>query len=363
MHVRDIDAKLEVDRLTRFRGDVFGPFPAARFDGSRYVTVFVDDGGTVYSYFTQNMKACMPDIQRQFIADVRKDLPNAMTTEQIDVHFDQIKVGTDGATYFLSDAAIGVWTSIGAHHYRSPPGEPRLNGRAERTGQALYAPAAALMKGRNAPTDLWPEAWRHAAAVHDIVPSRALPGNVSPHKFRTGNDPTFDHIKPLFARCFVKLLDHRGKWTGKAREGIYLGHNRQSDCAHVLTRASRQMVRIDTRNIVIDDTVPKIIADQRLTTVPDLWIGATDTVTLPPELSSGGVPPPPEPRGVPLDETNVVAQALSGEANLIGPGGLDDFCPGRKPSFDISPIKDPATWATICAMHTVHFSKLNTLNS
>ena len=109
--------------------------------------------------------------------------------------------------------------------------------------------------------------------------------------------------------------------------------------------------------------MPKIVADQRLTTVPDLWIGATDTATLPPELSSGGVPPPPEPRGVPLDETNVVAQALSGEANLIGPGGLDDFCPGRKPSFDISPIKDPATWATICAMHTVHFSKLNTLNS
>ena len=44
----------------------------------------------------------MPDIQRQFIAEVRKDLPNAMTTEQIDVHFDQIKVGTDGATYFLA---------------------------------------------------------------------------------------------------------------------------------------------------------------------------------------------------------------------------------------------------------------------
>ena len=180
-----------------------------------------------------------------------------------------LKVGSDGAKYYTSKAAEAVWDEMKVHHYRSPPGEPRRNGRAERIGQTLYAPAAASLRARSAPVDLWPEAWRHASAVHDVIPSRAIPGNVSPRHFRTGIPDSYDHLKPIFAPCFVKLLDDQSKWAGKARKGIYLGHHRQADCAIVLTSAPRRSVRVASSNVVIDDTVPRAVADQRLWAVPD----------------------------------------------------------------------------------------------
>ena len=126
-----ISEKAEVDRLTRFSTDVFGPFPASRFGSYKYVTVFVDDGGTVYSYFSTDTRT-MPEIQQKFIADVRRDLPAEYSKAEINVHMHNLKVGSDGAKYFLSKAAEAVWEQHGAKHHRSPPGKPQLNGRAER---------------------------------------------------------------------------------------------------------------------------------------------------------------------------------------------------------------------------------------
>ena len=344
-----VSEKAEVDRLTRFRTDVFGPFPASRFGSYKYVTVFVDDGGTVYSYFSPDMKT-MPEIQEQFIADVRRDLPAELSKAEINVHMHNLKVGSDGAKYFLSKAAEAVWKQHGATHHRSPPGKPQFNGRAERIGQTLYASAAACMRARGADKNLWPEAWRHAAEVHDLLPSRALPGNISPREFRTGKPASFNHLKPIFAPCFVRVLGATGKWEGKARKGIVLGYNRQADCTNVLTSASRKSVRVASEDIIVDDTVPRVVAEQRLNSVPDLWVDADDvSITNQHQQSANNFVASVSP--ISEDGSNILELIANGAVNFVG---LDEPTPslhGSPPSAEICSITDVDAWAELCNTH------------
>ena len=351
---KDVDYKSEVDRLTRWRVDCFGPFPASRFGGYRYATCFVDSGSTVLTYFSPNLKT-MPEIQKKFKEDVQRSLPDEMTDEQIHVHFGNMKVGSDGASYFCSDAAQAIWKESNVTWHRSPPGEPRMNGRAERIGQTLYASAAASMRARNAPVGLWPEAWRHAAAVHDVLPSRALPGSVSPRHFRTGAVDTYDHLKPIFAPCFVKMITDQKKWTGKARRGVYLGHHPTADCAIVLTSASRSTIRVASKDVVIDDTVPRIVAEQRLHAVPDLWVDADD-VDLPVDRVSyiAGRAATTGTHGAEQlldDGSNLLQIIANGGLNFVGhddPPGLQGVCTN---DVEVMSIQDTDTWHDLCIAH------------
>ena len=145
------------------------------------------------------------------------------------------------------------------------------------------------------------------------------------------------------------MLGATGKWEGKARKGIVLGYNRQADCTDVLTSASRNSVRVASGDIIVDDTVPRVVAEQRLNSVPGLWVDADDVTVPDPHHQSANnfasVSPIYE------DGSNILDSIGKGGVNFVGLDEPTAAIHGSPPSAEICEITDVAAWAELCNTH------------
>ena len=257
---RDRPEQDESDLLTRWHVDVSGPHTTSRLGAHRYATVFVAKGGTTLVYFSPNMLN-FQDIQRQFIDDVRKMHSELPGDPVIDVHAaswrDGHHVTTDGAKYFTSAPAQALWQREKFAFHVSAPLTPALNGAAERKIRTLNSSAKCMLLFRDQPANMWPEAWRCARAVDDLMPTNSDPSRLSPYTQRTGKQPDLSTLHPAFCPVYVwQNSADRDKEAPGARKGVYIGPDPMTDCCAVLIEGATRAQRVTSRHIRVIEDLP-----------------------------------------------------------------------------------------------------------
>ena len=262
---RDRPAHDESDLLTRWHVDVSGPHTASRLGAHRYVTVFVAKGGTTLLCFSPNMLN-FQDIQRRFIDDVRKMQKDMPHDSVVDVHAaswrDGLHVTTDGAKYFTSAPAQLLWAKEKFVFHVSAPLTPALNGAAERKIRTLGSSAKCMLLFRDQPANLWPEAWRCARAVDDLMPTNSDPLRLSPFTQRTGRPPDLSSLHPAFCPVYVwQNSADRDKEAPGARRGVYIGPDDLTDCCAVLIEGATRAQRVTSRHLRLIEDLPPRVSD------------------------------------------------------------------------------------------------------
>ena len=76
----------------------------------------------------------------------------------------------------------------------------------------------------NLPPFLWAEAIHHAAWLRAWIPSRALPGCITPNERATGLKPNLKKVLVFGAIVWIKVKDAR-KLDPQAVEGFFIGYD------------------------------------------------------------------------------------------------------------------------------------------
>ena len=263
-------AEDEVDLLSRWHVDVSGPHTSSRLGANRYATVFVAKGGTTLIYFSPNMLNFQA-IQQQFLDDVQKLHAERPDVPDIDVHAASWKdgrhVSTDGAKCFSSKAAQAFWRDSKVNFHLTAPLTPALNGAAERKIRTLSTSAKCMLLFRKQLPNMWPEAWRCAHAVDDVMPTNSDPLRLSPFTQRTGKPPDLSKLQPAFCPVYVwQNPDDRDKSAPGARKGCYIGHCQLTDCPRVLIDGDTRASVVTSRHIRVVTDLPSTLTESLVLT-------------------------------------------------------------------------------------------------
>ena len=252
-------ATQDQDPLTRFDGDVMGPFPPSK-DGMRHAVVFISERDTVYCYFLPHLRD-FDRTQRQFMVDVRRDLSNTPHNGEIAVSTPHVH--TDGASYFSSEKARATWAELGCTLSISKPHTPQSNGRAEALIKTLKRRALASMVAAGVKDKrLWPEAISMAVHAYDCVGS-ARHNYVSPYEMRCGKKPDLTTLRTPFSTCIVwRPVAGRDASGTPGRRGIYMGWCRLTDSAKVLLQGDMRTSTCKAHHIRFDPTLSDLSRNQ-----------------------------------------------------------------------------------------------------
>ena len=253
--------------LESFSADVFGPVETSKVGKERYVLIFADRGSnTIYSYPLKHLRD-IPAQTRAWIHEVRRDL-EAAGIKSFNVDLGATVLKTDSASYFKSKEMEKVLQDERIYIKFSPPEAQHRNGFAERTIQDCRNRAAALLKASGMAECYWNLAWDYAVLARDYMPRAANPKALSPHEIRTGKVvelSTFLHPFGSRVMAWRPKNDRHGKFDDAAREGIYVGWDRQTECHRVLltTVSGREVVR-SALHVTIDPNLPPGVYDPTL---------------------------------------------------------------------------------------------------
>ena len=253
--------------LESFSADVFGPVETSKVGQERYVLIFADRGSnTTYSYPLKHLRD-IPAQTRAWIHEVRRDL-EAAGIKSFDVDLGATVLKTDSASYFKGKEMEKVLQDERIYIKFSPPHAQHRNGFAERTIQDCRNRAAALLKASGMGECYWNLAWDYAILARDYMPRAANPKALSPHEMRTGEVvelSTFLHPFGSRVMAWRPKNDRQGKFDDAAREGIYVGWDRQTECHRVLltTVSGREVIR-SALHVTIDPNLPPGVYDPTL---------------------------------------------------------------------------------------------------
>lgn len=253
--------------LESFSADVFGPVETSKVGKERYVLIYADRGSnTIYSYPLKHLRD-IPAQTRAWIHEVRRDL-EAAGVKSFGVDLGATVLKTDSASYFKSKEMEKVLQDERIYIKFSPPEAQHRNGFAERTIQDCRNRAAALLKASGMAECYWNLAWDYAVLARDYMPRAANPKALSPHEMRTGEVvelSTFLHPFGSRVMAWRPKNDRHGKFDDAAREGIYVGWDRQTECHRVLltTVSGREVVR-SALHVTIDPNLPPGVYDPTL---------------------------------------------------------------------------------------------------
>ncbi|CAI7837351.1 unnamed protein product [Closterium sp. NIES-53] len=115
----------------------------------------------------------------------------------------------------------------------------------------------ALMKQSAVPTKYWPFAMNYAIRLHNLLSSRSLENNNSPHGAWTGRKAD-THLLRVFS-CMVQYRPHTsrtGKFADRARWGIHLGIEKEYRAWIVLDYATHEVTKSRDCNFYKKLTLP-----------------------------------------------------------------------------------------------------------
>jgi hypothetical protein len=182
-------------------------------------------------------------------------------------------VGTlrcDSATEYSSAAFRALFKEYGTDFKRSAPYYHGQNGVAERGIGVVVSRARTMLHARGVPAEWWGEAAKHAMLVTNMLPTRALPHDMTPHKMWYGDYGPLDRLRIFWCTAWVRV-ENGSKLEARAREGRYIGPSVEHKAFRVYIPSTNRIV--DTVHVSFNED------PVNLCTLP-----ATDsTITLGPE--------------------------------------------------------------------------------
>ncbi|GJZ04927.1 ribonuclease H-like domain-containing protein, partial [Tanacetum coccineum] len=148
---------------------------------------------------------------------------------------------------------------------------PQQNGVAKRRNRTLIKAARTMLADSKLPTTFWAEVVNTACYVQNRV-LVVKPHNKTLYELFHGRTSTLSFIRPF--GCLVTILniiDHLGKFDGKADEGFFVGYSLNSKAFKVFN--SRTMIVEGNLQIRFSESTPNVVGSG-----PD-WLFDIDALT------------------------------------------------------------------------------------
>jgi transposase InsO family protein len=116
---------------------------------------------------------------------------------------------SDGGGEYGSKEFQSYLESKGIHHEKTNAYTPQENGVAERMNRTIVEMARTMLRDVQLPNSYWGDAILYSAHILNRVPTRAIPGDVTPHEAFTGNKSSVAHIRAFGCTARVHIPDEK----------------------------------------------------------------------------------------------------------------------------------------------------------
>ncbi|GJW77409.1 putative ribonuclease H-like domain-containing protein [Tanacetum coccineum] len=116
---------------------------------------------------------------------------------------------------------------------------PQKNRVAERKNRTLIEAARTMLADLKLPTTFWAKAVNTACYVQNMV-LVIKPQNKTPYELFLGRKPALSFMRPFGCLVIIlNIIDHLGKFNGKADEGFFVGYSTNSKAFRVFNNRTR----------------------------------------------------------------------------------------------------------------------------
>ena len=158
------------------------------------------------------------------------------------------RIYMDGGSEFINQTLKEEWYKKGVVYHNSPPGEPELNGIAERWGQTLKLMGTTMLHYSGVPSEFWQYAMEHATYIWNRSHVSKITGK-TPYEYTMKEPASAQHWGVFGCSAFAHIEKSvRKSLEPKSELVLYLGHNTQRNCATVYSLLDSK-IRY-TRNVV-----------------------------------------------------------------------------------------------------------------
>ncbi|GJW67702.1 retrovirus-related pol polyprotein from transposon TNT 1-94 [Tanacetum coccineum] len=148
---------------------------------------------------------------------------------------------------------------------------PQQNKVAERSNMTLIEADRTMLVDSKLPATFWAEAVNNACYVQNRV-LVVKPHNKTPYKLFHGRTPTLSFMRSFGCPVTIlNIIDHLGKFDGKADEGFFVGYSLNSKAFRVFN--SRTRIVEENLHIRFSDNTPNVVGSG-----PD-WLFDIDALT------------------------------------------------------------------------------------
>lgn len=191
--------------------DLWGPYRATTFCGSRYFLTILDDHSRALWLYLLPDKTRVSQQIREFMALVERQYSK------------KVKVlRSDNGTEFTCLA--NYFKDHGILHETSCAYTPQQNGRAERKHRHILNISRALRFQANLPIEFWGECVLTAAHLINRTPSPLLK-NRTPFEILHGQPPEISHLRVLGCLAYAHNKNTKGdKFASRSRKCVLIGY-------------------------------------------------------------------------------------------------------------------------------------------
>lgn len=173
--------------------------------GFRYFQLFIDDHSKFITIAFLKHKSEALKRMKEF-----KAVSEAQTGKVLK------RIKSDGGGEFVNKEAARFYLKEGIIHETSPPYNPQLNGKAERSMRSISDKMVCLMFTAGAPSYLWKDAAAYAVQLHDVLPCSANKDNKSPFELLNGYSPSLKRFKVWGCTAMVHIPKESRAEKGKS---------------------------------------------------------------------------------------------------------------------------------------------------
>jgi hypothetical protein len=158
---------------------------------------------------------------------------------------------SDGGGEYCSREFEAFLAEKGIKHEKTNAYTPQENGVAKRRNLTLANQTRALLDENKLPTYLWQTAANHAQRITNILPSRSIPLDTTPHELWHKQKPNLTHLQVFGSKAWAHIpAKHRVKFDDRAIECVYVGYVANKRSYLLFQRSTGKL--IESRDVKFD---------------------------------------------------------------------------------------------------------------
>ena len=196
--------------LELVHSDVCGPLNVQARGGYEYFVSFIDDFSRYAYIYLMQRKSETFEKFKEFRAEAEKQLGRSLKTFRSDRGGEYLD--TEFTDHLIEN---GIVSQL------STPGDPQLNGVAERRNRTLLDMVRSMISYSSLPVSFWGYAIRTAVDILNVVPSKSAPK--TPLELWNGRKPSLRHYRIWGCPAHV-LKKKTGKLESRTEVSLFVGY-------------------------------------------------------------------------------------------------------------------------------------------
>ena len=212
--------------------DLVGPMQVSGIDGSRYAIHFTEARSRYRWLYTMKSKTQTLAKMKEFDADIES------------MGFNLKLLKTDNGGEYVNDEVKDF--AKGKFILRTtPPHTPQSNGISERYNRILGEHTRAMLKHKQLPLFLWPEAMKTITYLCNRTTTVAVGSKqITPHELLYDVKPNVSHLKSFECKAFAYNFDpNRRKLDDKAKAGVFVGYDNNSAAYRIYLVKEKKIIK------------------------------------------------------------------------------------------------------------------------